>query len=490
MSEQPSPDDLIAQGRALMIEKALIAGRWVDGGGAPIAVEDPAEESLLGRVPSLSGEAVDQAIAAAARAFPDWASRKGKDRGAFLSRWAELIEQNENGLAALISLENGKPWPEALGEVRYANSFITWFAGMAERLDGKTIESAKDEDLILAFREPVGPVAAITPWNFPAAMITRKAAAAFCAGCTMVLKPASATPFTALALAKLALEAGLPEGCFSVVTGANSEVGSRLTGSPLIRKLSFTGSTEVGRKLAEQCAPTLKRLSMELGGAAPLIVFEDADIDQAVEGTVAGKFRAAGQTCVCPNRIYVHEAVRDDYLERLTARVSELKVGKPFEDGVVIGPLIDAKGLEKVEDHIARTKAAGGRVLTGGARHERGGRFFQPTVLAGGDDRLFAAEETFGPVAPVFSFAKESEALERANASDFGLAAFLFTRDLDRAMRAGRALEAGIIGVNSGLVSNAANPFGGVKQSGYGREGSVYGLDDYLQVKSLTLALR
>ncbi|WP_375269169.1 NAD-dependent succinate-semialdehyde dehydrogenase [Phenylobacterium sp.] len=472
-----------------MIEKALVAGRWRDGEAPPIAVEDPAEETVLGHVPSLGGAAVEQAIEAAARAFPDWAARKGKDRGAVLARWAALIEANENGLAALISLENGKPWPEALGEVRYANSFITWFAGMAERLDGRTIESAKDEDLILAFREPVGPVAAITPWNFPAAMITRKAAAAFCAGCTMVLKPASATPFTALALARLALEAGLPEGCFSVVTGANSEVGGRLTGSPLIRKLSFTGSTEVGRRLAEQCAPTLKRLSMELGGAAPLIVFEDADIDQAVEGTVAGKFRAAGQTCVCPNRIYVHEAVREDYLERLTARVSKLKVGKPFEDGVVIGSLIDAKGLDKVEDHIARTKAAGGRVLTGGARHELGGRFFQPTVLAGGDDRLFAAEETFGPVAPVFAFLSEEEALTRANASEFGLAAFLFTRDLDRAMRAGRALEAGIIGVNSGLVSNAANPFGGVKQSGYGREGSVYGLDDYLQVKSLTLAL-
>ncbi|OHB34916.1 MAG: succinate-semialdehyde dehydrogenase (NADP(+)) [Phenylobacterium sp. RIFCSPHIGHO2_01_FULL_70_10] len=489
MSQQPSPNDLIAQGRALMIEKALVAGRWRDGEAPPIAVEDPAEETVLGHVPSLGGAAVEQAIEAAARAFPDWAARKGKDRGAVLARWAALIEANENGLAALISLENGKPWPEALGEVRYANSFITWFAGMAERLDGRTIESAKDEDLILAFREPVGPVAAITPWNFPAAMITRKAAAAFCAGCTMVLKPASATPFTALALARLALEAGLPEGCFSVVTGANSEVGGRLTGSPLIRKLSFTGSTEVGRRLAEQCAPTLKRLSMELGGAAPLIVFEDADIDQAVEGTVAGKFRAAGQTCVCPNRIYVHEAVREDYLERLTARVSKLKVGKPFEDGVVIGPLIDAKGLDKVEDHIARTKAAGGRVLTGGARHELGGRFFQPTVLAGDDDRLFAAEETFGPVAPVFAFLSEEEALTRANASEFGLAAFLFTRDLDRAMRAGRALEAGIIGVNSGLVSNAANPFGGVKQSGYGREGSVYGLDDYLQVKSLTLAL-
>ena len=489
MSGQASPQALAQRGADLIIEQALVDGRWVSGSGEPIAVEDPSEETRLGQVPGLSGEEVETAIEAAARAFPDWAARKGKTRGEILSRWADLVTAHEEGLAALISLENGKPWKEALGEVRYANSFITWFAGMAERLDGRAIESAKDDDLILAFREPVGPVAAITPWNFPAAMITRKVAAAFCAGCTVVLKPASATPFTALALGRLALEAGVPDGVFSVVTGANSAVGARLTGSKLIRKLSFTGSTEVGRQLAADCAPTLKRLSMELGGAAPLIVFEDADLDAAVEGAIAAKFRAAGQTCVCPNRLYVHQALQESFLERLTARVAGLKVGKPFEEGVEIGPLISAKGLDKVEDHIARTKASGGRVLTGGGRHKLGGRFFQPTVLAGGDDRLFSAEETFGPVAPVFGFLTEEEALTRANASEFGLAAYLFTRDLDRAMRAGRALEAGIIGVNTGVISNAANPFGGVKQSGYGREGSTYGVDDYLQVKSLTLAL-
>jgi succinate-semialdehyde dehydrogenase / glutarate-semialdehyde dehydrogenase len=489
MADQPSPQDLARMGGDLILDKALVDGRWIGGSGEPIAVDNPTDGALLGHVPSLSGEAVEQAIAAAARAFPDWAARKGQARGEILFRWAALVEAQEEALAALISLENGKPWKEALGEVRYANSFISWFAGLAGRLDGRTIESPKDEDLILSFREPVGPVAAITPWNFPAAMITRKAAAAFCAGCTVVLKPASATPFTALALARLALEAGVPDGVFSVVTGANSEIGARLTGSPLIRKLSFTGSTEVGRKLAADCAPTLKRLSMELGGAAPLIVFEDADLDAAVEGAVAGKFRAAGQTCVCPNRLYVHAPILDAFLDRLSERVAALKVGHPLEAGVEIGPLINAKALDKVEDHIARTKVSGGRVLTGGERHALGGRYFQPTVLAGGDDRLFAAEETFGPVAPVFSFATEEEALSRANASDFGLAAYLFTRDQSRAMRVGRGLEAGIIGVNTGLVSTAANPFGGVKQSGYGREGSVYGVDDYLQIKSLTLAL-
>lgn len=489
MADQPSPQDLARMGGDLILNQTLVDGRWVSGDGEPIPVDSPADGAILGHVPSLSGEAVEQAIAGAARTFPDWAARKGQARGEILFRWAALVDANEEGLAALISLENGKPWKEALGEVRYANSFISWFAGLAGRLDGRTIESPKDEDLILSFREPVGPVAAITPWNFPAAMITRKAAAAFCAGCTVVLKPASATPFTALALARLALEAGVPEGVFSVVTGANSEIGARLTGSPLIRKLSFTGSTEVGRKLAADCAPTLKRLSMELGGAAPLIVFEDADLDAAVEGAVAGKFRAVGQTCVCPNRLYVQAQVLDAFLERLTDRVARLKVGHPLEAGVEIGPLINDKALDKVEDHIARTKASGGQVRTGGARHGLGGRYFQPTVLEGGDDRLFAAEETFGPVAPVFSFDTEEEALGRANASDFGLAAYLFTRDQSRAMRVGRGLEAGIIGVNTGLISTAANPFGGVKQSGYGREGSVYGVDDYLQIKSLTLAL-
>jgi succinate-semialdehyde dehydrogenase/glutarate-semialdehyde dehydrogenase len=490
MTDQPSPETLNAKARTLVKEAALVDGEWIAAAADAIVVTSPADGAQVGRVPKLPAEAVDRAIAAAASAFPAWAAAKGKDRGAFLTRWSELVTENETGLAALISLENGKPWPEALGEVRYANSFIAWFAGMAERIDGRAVESPNGQDLILAFREPVGPVAAITPWNFPAAMITRKLAAAFCAGCTVVLKPASATPFTGIALAALALEAGLPKGCLSVVTGAQDVVGGRLTGSEAIRKLSFTGSTEVGRKLAAQCAPTLKRLSMELGGAAPLLVFEDADLDLAVEGTVSGKFRAAGQTCVCPNRIYVQAGVKDAFLAKLVARVEQLKVGDPFEAGVEIGPLIDEKGLAKVEDHVARTVAAGGRVLTGGERHALGGTYFQPTVLVGGDEALFRHEETFGPVCPVFSFATEEEAIAKANASEFGLAAFLFTEDLNRAIRAGRAIEAGMVGLNTGLISNPANPFGGVKQSGYGREGSTFGLDDYLQVKSLTLALR
>ena len=477
-----------AAGRVLIRDKALVAGHWVAGDGA-VEVDDPAERTRLGSVPRLSAAQVGEAVAQAAAAFADWSRRKPVERGRFLSAWADRVDAAEQALAALISLENGKPYAEALGEIRYANSFIRWFAGQAERMDGEVIATSAG-DTVLTFKEPVGPVAAITPWNFPAAMITRKAAAAFCAGCTVVLKPASATPFTALALAELALEAGLPPGAFSVVTGDQAVIGGVLTGSPLIRKLSFTGSTPVGRLLAAQCAPTLKKLSMELGGAAPLIVFEDADLDVAVEGTIKGKFRNAGQTCVCPNRIYVHAGVREAYLDRLAAAVAALKVGKPFEAGAQIGPLIDDKGLAKVEDHVARTVAAGGRVLTGGARHALGGGFYQPTVLDGGDDEMFLHEETFGPVAPVFAFDSDDEAIARANASEFGLAAFVFTRDLDRAMRAARAVEAGVLGVNSGLVSNAANPFGGVKQSGYGREGSVYGLDDYVQVKSVTLALR
>jgi len=489
MADQPSTDDLKSKASRLIRQAALVAGDWIAAEGANvIEVENPADMTIVGRVPKLTVEQVDSAIAAAAEAFPAWAGLKGAERGAILSKWAQRVSENEEALAAIIALENGKPFKEALGEVRYANSFVSWFGALAQNLDGKAIQSPNGQDLILALHEPVGPVAAITPWNFPAAMITRKAAAAFCAGCPVVLKPASSTPFTALALAALALEAGVPAGCFSVVTGAQDVVGGRLTSSRAIRKLSFTGSTQVGRLLAAQCAPSLKRLSMELGGAAPLLVFDDADLDVAVEGTVAGKFRAGGQTCVCPNRVYVQAGIRKRFVEVLVERVAALKVGDPFAPGTDIGPLIDAKGVAKVEDHIARTVASGGQVLTGGGRIE--GNFFQPTVTFGGDDELFCHEETFGPLVPVFEFQTEEEAVARANASEFGLAAFLFTDDLNRAMRVGRAIEAGIVGINAGLISNAANPFGGVKQSGYGREGSVYGVADYMQVKALTLALR
>ncbi|MGH6997590.1 MAG: aldehyde dehydrogenase family protein, partial [Phenylobacterium sp.] len=393
-------DERKAGAARLIRQAALVDGEWIAAEGANvIEVVNPADGTLIGRVPKLPEEAVERAIRAADAAFQPWAALKGAQRGAILSQWAQKLSEHEQALAAIIALENGKPFAEALGEVRYANSFVTWFGNLAQSLDGKAIQSPNGQDLILAFQEPVGPVAAITPWNFPAAMITRKAAAAFAAGCPVVLKPASATPFTALALAALALEAGVPAGCFSVVSGAQDVVGGALTASPLIRKLSFTGSTGVGRTLAAQCAPTLKRLSMELGGAAPLLVFDDADLDVAVEGTVAGKFRAGGQTCVCPNRVYVQAGIRKRFVAALTRKVKTLKVGDPFAPDTVIGPLIDAKGVAKVEDHIARTVAAGGTVLTGGARME--GNFFQPTVTFGGDDELFCHEETFGPLVPV-----------------------------------------------------------------------------------------
>jgi len=480
---------LKAQGRALIREQALVAGDWVDGQGR-IEVEDPADGAVIGSIPRLSAAQVETAVRGASDAFPAWAGLREFERAAILRRWGELIDRDMDGLGALLALENGKPFAEARAEIGYANQFVKWFAGEAERLDGAWIPSPTARDRILAIRQPVGPVAAITPWNFPAAMITRKVAPAFAAGCTVVLKPASATPFSALALAALALEAGAPPGVFSVVTGEASMIAKVLTSSPLLRKLSFTGSTGVGRDLMAACAPTLKRLSMELGGAAPLIVFEDADLELAAAETVKGKFRCAGQTCVCPNRVYVHIDIYDAFLERLTARVAALKVGAAFEPGAEIGPLIDAKGLEKVEDHVQRTVARGGRVLTGGARHERGGRFFQPTVLDGGDETLFRDEETFGPVVPVFPFRTEEEVIALANASEFGLASYLFSQNLNRVMRVAQAIEAGMVGVNVGLMSNASNPFGGVKQSGFGREGSIYGIEEYLQVKAVTLGLR
>ena len=487
-SSLSKPDALRALALDHLREAALVAGRWVVG-GERLDVEDPATETVIGAAAKVSGEQVDEAIKAAADAFPAWAGMRETDRGAILRRWAALIDRDTEGLGALLALENGKPFAEAKGEIGYANQFVKWFAGEAERLNGAVIPSPMGQDRILAIKEPIGPVAAITPWNFPAAMITRKVAPAFAAGCTVVLKPASATPFTALALAALALEAGLPEGVLSVLTGDNRMIGPKLTGSAAIRKLSFTGSTPVGRALMADCAPTLKRLSMELGGAAPLIVFDDADLDLAVAETIKGKFRCAGQTCVCPNRVYVQTPVYDAYLERLTEAVAALKVGGQFEPGVQIGPLIDAKAVEKVEDHVERTVARGGRILTGGERHPRGGRFYTPTVLDGGDESLFRNEETFGPVVPVFPFRTDAEALALANASEFGLASYLFSRDLDRVMRAARGIEAGMVGVNTGLMSNAANPFGGVKQSGFGREGSIYGIDEYVQVKAVTLGL-
>jgi succinate-semialdehyde dehydrogenase / glutarate-semialdehyde dehydrogenase len=475
-------------GLKLLREHALIAGEAVTG-DKRIAVDDPATGEIIGHVPDLGVTETERAVQAAHDAFPEWSRTDPHKRAAFLREWARLIDENLDGLGALMALENGKPFEEARGEAVYANSFLKWFAGEAERLLGDTQDSPLGH-VIVTFREAVGPCALITPWNFPAAMLTRKLGPAFAAGCTAVVKPASQTPFTAIALVELAYQAGLPKGALSVVTGDAATIGGVLTSSPLIRKLSFTGSTPVGRKLAEQCAPTLKRLSMELGGAAPLMVFEDADLDLAVAETIKGKFRNSGQTCVCPNRVYVQASVAEAYAAKLAEAVAKIPVGPAFQEGVKVGPLIEDKAVAKVEDHLKRVAASGARVLTGGARHELGGRFFQPTVTLGGDDALFREEETFGPLIPVFPFETEAECLAKANDSEFGLASYVFTRDLDRAMRIGRRIEAGMIGVNTGLMSTAVAPFGGVKQSGYGREGSTHGIDEYVEIKQVTLALK
>lgn len=481
--------DARASGLALLRQHALIAGEPVPANGGGIPVDDPATGEIIGHIPDLGVAETQAAIDAAVAAFPDWSRADPHKRAAVLREWARLIDDNLEGLGALMAIENGKPFEEAKGEVTYANGFIKWFAGEAERLIGETQDSPLGH-VILTFREAVGPCALITPWNFPAAMLTRKLGPAFAAGCTAVVKPASQTPFTAIALAELAYAAGLPRGALSIVTGDAATIGGVLTASPEIRKLSFTGSTPIGRLLAEQCAPTLKRVSMELGGAAPLIVFADADIDLAVTETIKGKFRNSGQTCVCPNRVYVERPVAEEYARKLAAEVAKIPVGPAFEAEVKVGPLIEDKAIKKVQDHLALTKASGGEILTGGEPHALGGRFFQPTVTLGGDDGLFRREETFGPLIPVFAFDTEDEVLAKANDSEFGLASYVFTRDLDRALRIGRRIEAGMCGINTGLMSTAVAPFGGVKSSGYGREGSIHGIDEYVDVKSITLALR
>ncbi len=474
----------------LLRAQCHIAGRWSDAdGGGLFPVHDPASGALLAQLPDCGAGETRRAIAAADAAWPAWRAQTAKERAAILRRWHELLLAHADDLAQLITAEGGKPLAEAKGEVAYGASFVEWFAEEAKRAYGESIPTTAADKRLLTIRQPVGVCAAITPWNFPLAMITRKVAPALAAGCPVVVKPAEQTPLTALALAELAVRAGLPPGVFNVVTGSAAAavaIGGELCASPTVRHLSFTGSTEVGRLLMAQCAPTIKKLSLELGGNAPFIVFDDADVDAAVAGALAAKYRNAGQTCVCANRLLVQDGIYDEFAQKLAVRAAQLKVGAGTEDGVAQGPLIDAQALAKVEAHIADALAHGARVLTGGRRHARGGNFFEPTVLAGVTGAMrVAREETFGPVAPLFRFQDEDEAVAMANATEFGLAAYFYSRDVGRCFRVGEALEYGMVGINTGLISNEVAPFGGVKQSGLGREGSKHGLDEYLEIKYL-----
>ena len=474
----------------LLRTQCLIGGAWCGAdGGATFPVGNPANGELLAEVPDMGAGETRRAIAAADAAWPAWRNRTAKERSAVLRKWFELMLAHADDLALLMTSEQGKPLAEAKGEVAYAASFIEWFAEEAKRVYGDTIPATQADKRLIVVRQPIGVCAAITPWNFPAAMITRKVAPALAAGCTVVVKPAEQTPLTALALAELAQRAGFPPGVFNVVTGSAAsapKIGGELTGNPTVRKLSFTGSTEVGRLLMAQCAPSIKKVSLELGGNAPLIVFDDADLDAAVEGALASKYRNTGQTCVCANRLLVQDGIYEAFAARLAEAAKKMKVGAGTEAGVLQGPLIDQQALAKVEEHVADALAKGARVLTGGRRHALGGTFYEPTVIADvTPDMKCAREETFGPVAPLFRFKTEAEAVALANATEFGLAAYFFSRDVARCFRVGEALEYGMVGVNTGIMSNEVAPFGGVKQSGIGREGSKYGIEEYLEIKYL-----
>lgn len=466
---------------------AYVGGKWqTTGQFGTRQLFNPSTGDLLAELPQLGRAEIAGAIDAAQAAFTGWRARTGKERAAILRRWFDLVVAHSDDLARLIVLEEGKPFAEAKGEIAYAASFIEWFAEEAKRVRGDVMAATERSRRIVVTKEPIGVCAAITPWNFPAAMITRKAAPALAAGCTMIVKPAEQTPLTALALAELGARAGIPDGVLNIVTGSAREIGAELTANPLVRKLTFTGSTEVGRILLAQCAATVKKTSMELGGNAPFIVFDDADVDQAVAGLIATKYRNTGQACISANRAYVQHGIYDRFAAALAEKVGALKVGDGFEEGVSQGPLIDVKAVAKVEEHIADAVSKGARVVQGGARHARGGQFFQPTVLADvTPDMRICHEETFGPVAPLIRFHHEAEVIRLANDTEFGLAAYLFTRDAERIWRVSAALEAGMVGINTGLISNEVAPFGGVKQSGLGREGSIYGIDEFLELKYL-----
>jgi len=474
---------------ALFRQQCYIDGQWVDAdGGATLPVTNPATGDTIGSIPKMGAEETRRAIAAANASWGAWRSKPAKERANILRRWFDLMLANTDDLARIMTVEQGKPLAEARGEVAYAASYLEWFAEEAKRAYGDTIPAPAGDRRIVVVKEPVGVCAAITPWNFPAAMITRKAGAALAAGCPIVVKPATQTPYSALALAALAEQAGVPRGVFSVVTGSAAAIGGEMTSNPIVRKLTFTGSTEVGKLLMQQCAGTVKKTSMELGGNAPFIVFDDADLDAAVEGALASKYRNTGQTCVCANRLYVQDGVYEAFAEKLVAAVNKLKVGNGLDAGVTQGPLIDANAVAKMEEHIADAVAKGGKVVAGGKRHALGQSFFEPTVVRDANaSMLVAREETFGPLAPLFRFHSDEEVIGLANDTEFGLASYFYTRDIGRVWRVAEGLEYGMVGINTGIISNEAAPFGGVKQSGIGREGSRYGLDDYMVTKYLCM---
>ena len=473
----------------LFRDRAYVDGAWVEADNRKrFEVDNPADGSLLGSVPDMGAAETKRAIDAANAALPAWRALPAKERSRILRKWYDLIMANADDLALLLTTEQGKPLAEAKGEIVYGASFVEWFAEEAKRVYGDVIPSPTNDRRLIVLKQPIGVVAAITPWNFPNAMITRKVSPGLAAGCTFVLKPAEQTPFSALALAELAERAGIPKGVLNVVTGEPVAIGKELCASPIVRKVTFTGSTEVGRILMRQSADTIKKMSLELGGNAPFIVFDDADLDAAAEGALASKYRNAGQTCVCANRIYVQDGVYDAFATKLAEKIRALKVGKGTEPGVTIGPLIDEQGLRKVEEHVADAVAQGAKVVLGGHRHALGGRFFEPTLITGMKSSMkVAREETFGPVAPLFRFQDDAEAIRLANDSEFGLCAYFYSRDVGRIFRAAEAIESGIVGVNVGIISNEVAPFGGVKQSGLGREGSKYGIEDFLEIKYVCL---
>lgn len=476
---------------SLLRQQCYINGEWRNAdNGQTIAIANPATHEVIGHVPLMGSAETLAAIDAAQAALPAWRALTAKDRGQKLRRWFELIHQHSDDLALLMTTEQGKPLAEAKGEVGYAASFIEWFAEEAKRIYGVTIPGHQADKRITVIKQPVGVTAAITPWNFPAAMITRKAAPALAAGCTMVVKPAPQTPFTALALAELAERAGIPAGVLSVVTGDSIAIGQAMCESPIVRKLSFTGSTAVGIKLMAQCAPTLKKLSLELGGNAPFIVFNDADIDAAVDGAMIAKYRNAGQTCVCANRIYVQAGIYDEFAKRLAVAVTQLKVGLGTDAGVTTGPLINADAVAKVQRHLDDAVAKGAQIIAGGKPHALGGYFFEPTILRDVDkSMLVAREETFGPLAPLFKFDEVDDVIKQANDTEFGLAAYFYGRDISLVYKVAEALEYGMVGVNTGLISTEVAPFGGIKSSGLGREGSKFGIEEYLEMKYICMSV-